>query len=83
RLPLEISSEIFLQCLPPSSEKTPGALCAPLLLLNICNTWTTIALSTPGLWSAILIDLFWPESLTHLLPTWLQRAGHHPLSITV
>ncbi|KAJ7649909.1 hypothetical protein FB45DRAFT_1075694 [Roridomyces roridus] len=53
-LPLEISSEIFLHCLPPRSKgypleyARPRAHLAPLLLLNICNTWTNIALSTPA-----------------------------------
>ncbi|KAJ7748784.1 hypothetical protein DFH07DRAFT_713969, partial [Mycena maculata] len=51
RLPLEISSEIFLQCLPPLPE--PGAHHVPMLFLNICNAWTSIALSTPALWASI------------------------------
>ncbi|KAJ7366809.1 hypothetical protein DFH08DRAFT_663894, partial [Mycena albidolilacea] len=57
RLPFDISSEIFLQCLPSSkySESTvfppkPRPLTAPMLLLNICNAWTGVALSTPALW---------------------------------
>jgi len=51
RLPLELSSEIFLQSLAPFPE--PGAGHAPMLLLNICNAWTNIVLSTPALWAAI------------------------------
>ncbi|KAJ6510707.1 hypothetical protein C8R45DRAFT_775783, partial [Mycena sanguinolenta] len=47
RLPLEISSQIFLQSLP---HPKPGASDVPMLLLNVCNTWTDIALSTPDLW---------------------------------
>ncbi|KAJ7472176.1 hypothetical protein FB451DRAFT_1036811, partial [Mycena latifolia] len=54
RLPLEISSEIFILCLP--SRPVPGSLKMPMLLLDICNTWTAIALSTPALWSAIHVD---------------------------
>ncbi|KAJ6510636.1 hypothetical protein C8R45DRAFT_813915 [Mycena sanguinolenta] len=80
RLPLEISSEIFLRCLPPPNffSRKPGADDAPMLLLNICNTWTTIALSTPDLWSSIWIDVPCPESFTEqLLPIWLQRAGDY------
>ncbi|KAF7361210.1 F-box domain-containing protein [Mycena sanguinolenta] len=83
RLPLEISSEIFLQCLAPFPEKRPAGDCAPLLLLNICSTWSAIALSTPRLWSAVAIDFYYPEALTQLLPTWLKRAGKHPLSISL
>ncbi|KAJ6510346.1 hypothetical protein C8R45DRAFT_386511 [Mycena sanguinolenta] len=50
--------------------------------MNICSTWTAIALSTPRLWSAVVIDFNRPEALRQLLPTWLQRAGKHPLSIS-
>ncbi|KAJ7235100.1 hypothetical protein B0H12DRAFT_1142129 [Mycena haematopus] len=84
RLPLEISSEIFLHCLTPFPERNPGAHRAPMLFLNVCNTWTTIALSTPRLWSAIEIDFPRPKDLTQqLMPIWLQRAGNHPLSISL
>ncbi|KAJ7794143.1 hypothetical protein B0H14DRAFT_2923878 [Mycena olivaceomarginata] len=86
RLPLEISSEIFLQCL-PSSESSgstvfppkPHRLTAPMLLLNICNAWTDVALSTPALWAAIRLDC----QGARLLQCWLQRARHCALSISL
>ncbi|KAJ7896270.1 hypothetical protein B0H14DRAFT_2258863, partial [Mycena olivaceomarginata] len=53
RLPFEISSEIFLKTLDPFPE--PKALHAPMLLLNICYSWSDIALSTPALWAAFNI----------------------------
>ncbi|KAJ7453591.1 hypothetical protein B0H11DRAFT_1820259, partial [Mycena galericulata] len=53
RLPLEISSEIFIQCLPSLLE--PGAHHLPMILLNVCNAWTDIAISTPVLWEAIRV----------------------------
>ncbi|KAF7361285.1 F-box domain-containing protein [Mycena sanguinolenta] len=83
RLPLEISSQIFLQCLAPFDEHKLGARHAPLLLLSICNSWSTIALSTPGLWSAIPIYISCPRGSTQLLQTWRRRAGNHPLSISL
>ncbi|KAJ6488930.1 hypothetical protein C8R45DRAFT_778562, partial [Mycena sanguinolenta] len=52
RLPLEISSEIFLQSLaarPGESREGPARL------LRICSAWTDIALSTPHLWRNICI----------------------------
>ncbi|KAJ7860494.1 hypothetical protein B0H13DRAFT_1549274, partial [Mycena leptocephala] len=49
--PLELSSEIFLYCLPPRPK--PAAHNVPMLLLKICSTWTSIALSTPALWAAM------------------------------
>ncbi|KAJ7640326.1 hypothetical protein DFH06DRAFT_955554, partial [Mycena polygramma] len=46
RLPVEISSEIFLQSLP----SFPSAGAEPVLRLDICHAWTEIAVSTPSLW---------------------------------
>ncbi|KAJ6558194.1 hypothetical protein B0H19DRAFT_1376676, partial [Mycena capillaripes] len=44
-LPLEISSEIFLQSLPIFPQH--GAVHPPgMLFLNVCNSWADIALST-------------------------------------
>ncbi|KAJ7934670.1 hypothetical protein B0H13DRAFT_1482313, partial [Mycena leptocephala] len=48
RLPLELSSDIFQRCLPMSSYPDPHY--APMLFLNVCHSWTEIALSTPSLW---------------------------------
>ncbi|KAJ7457906.1 hypothetical protein B0H11DRAFT_202804 [Mycena galericulata] len=81
RLPPEISSEIFTQCLPLLAE--PGAHNIPMLLLNICNTWTDIALSTPALWAAVRIVFPRPEGFRQLLRTWLQRARNRPLSVSL
>ncbi|KAJ7748743.1 hypothetical protein DFH07DRAFT_721514, partial [Mycena maculata] len=81
RVPLEISSEIFVQSLSPHPE--PGSQNIPMLLLNVCSTWTTIALSTPRLWSAIHIDFPQAQGFEQVLDTWLQRAGNHPLSMSL
>ncbi|KAJ6581673.1 hypothetical protein B0H19DRAFT_1369955 [Mycena capillaripes] len=81
QLPLEISTEIFLQCLPePPFFPTPGAIAAPMLLLNVCNTWTDIALSISALWAAIQID---SQPGVEILQFWLPRARDHPLSISL
>jgi hypothetical protein len=79
RLPLEISSEIFIECLGiplPSS----GAHRAPMLLMNICWNWTDIVLATPALWAAIDAEdpIF---DLPNLLDIWLKRARNRALSI--
>ncbi|KAJ7853683.1 hypothetical protein B0H14DRAFT_3136792 [Mycena olivaceomarginata] len=84
RLPLEISSEIFLQTLDPFLRARPGAYYIPMLLLNICNTWTAIALATPALWSAIRIVSPCPgKGLMQLLPLWFTRAGTRPVSLSL
>ncbi|KAJ7641691.1 hypothetical protein FB45DRAFT_1022430 [Roridomyces roridus] len=79
RLPLEISSDIFIRCLPPYPE--PGAD-LPRLLLKICNAWTDIALSTPALWARINLYLPRPSGFEELLKLWFQRAGGHSLHIS-
>ncbi|KAF8200029.1 hypothetical protein K438DRAFT_1966369 [Mycena galopus ATCC 62051] len=80
RLPLEISSEIFLQsATPPWSTLCPYAE----LLLDICNAWTVIALSTPTLWSSIQIVSPCAKGLTQILPIWFRRAHNRPLSISL
>ncbi|KAJ6523347.1 hypothetical protein B0H19DRAFT_1201903 [Mycena capillaripes] len=76
QLPLEISSEVFFQCLPETP--TPDARAVQMLLLNVCSTWTDIALSTPGLWATI--HMGFPD--VQILKTWLRRALNYPLSIS-
>ncbi|KAJ6542070.1 hypothetical protein DFH09DRAFT_1368264, partial [Mycena vulgaris] len=80
RLPLEISSEIFIQCL--SARPGPHASDPPLLFLNICNMWTEIALSTPALWAAIHVDNPVVD-LGKLLDSRFKRAGSRALSISL
>ncbi|KAJ7680106.1 hypothetical protein B0H17DRAFT_1076918, partial [Mycena rosella] len=67
RLPLEISSEIFIQCL--SIRPKPGARHAPMVLANICTSWEDIALSTPSLWAAIDADKPISDLATVVAPT--------------
>ncbi|KAJ7680114.1 hypothetical protein B0H17DRAFT_1076941 [Mycena rosella] len=75
-----ISSEIFIQCL--STRPRPGSRHAPMILANICTSWTDIALSTPSIWAAVDADK--PISdLASLLDIWLSRAGSHALSISL
>ncbi|KAJ7678779.1 hypothetical protein B0H17DRAFT_1206552 [Mycena rosella] len=79
-LPVEISSEIFVQCLP--SDQPPDARYAPLLFLNVCNTWKDIALATAGLWTSIRIDRL-KFDLESLLDAWLKCAGSRAVSISL
>ncbi|KAJ6477634.1 hypothetical protein C8R45DRAFT_1007511 [Mycena sanguinolenta] len=77
RLPLEISSEIFLRYL------TWGAQHVPTLLLNICNAWTDIALATPSLWTTVHIDFPCEDDFAAMLLLWFQRARNRPFSISI
>jgi len=51
----DILQEIFHHCLPAAHDATMKSSEAPLLLTHICRDWRHLALSTPSLWSSILI----------------------------
>ncbi|KAJ7453690.1 hypothetical protein B0H11DRAFT_272109 [Mycena galericulata] len=80
RLPLEISSSIFVNCLDWFPK--PGARQAPMLFLNVCGAWTSIALSTPELWTRIRLGGGQASDLPRPADIWFKRAGNHALSIT-
>ncbi|KAJ7215601.1 hypothetical protein GGX14DRAFT_305468, partial [Mycena pura] len=49
-LPPEITSRIFVHCLPHHGRVRPSLRCAPLVLTRICGKWRAVALSTGELW---------------------------------
>ncbi|KAJ7682326.1 hypothetical protein DFH06DRAFT_292533 [Mycena polygramma] len=81
RLPLEISSEIFLQTLPLSEEPNPRH--APILLLRVCSAWNTIAISTPALWVTIRAVFPCTGRSEAGLQAWFRRAGSYPLFVSL
>ncbi|KAJ7666909.1 hypothetical protein DFH06DRAFT_984051, partial [Mycena polygramma] len=83
RIPLEISSEIFLQSLPCFPERKPNVENAPVLLLRICHAWRNVALLTPQLWSGIQLIFPRTPGFNEGVQTWLHRASNRPLSISL
>ncbi|KAJ6615366.1 hypothetical protein B0H10DRAFT_2041115 [Mycena sp. CBHHK59/15] len=87
-LPPEITSEIFINCLPHPNAIYPGLNTAPIVLTRICRAWRDVALSTPRLWESIQM-VFGnrrdekPAKDIALLETWFSRAGNHPLDINL
>ncbi|KAJ7693884.1 hypothetical protein B0H17DRAFT_840283, partial [Mycena rosella] len=50
-LPPEITSEIFVHCLPDRRKwDVVNPKEAPLLLMHVCSAWRNITISTPALW---------------------------------
>ncbi|KAJ6496257.1 hypothetical protein C8R45DRAFT_823327, partial [Mycena sanguinolenta] len=86
-LPPDITSYIFLHCLPTHGRVTPSPAAAPLLLAQICRHWRQIALSTCRLWSSLYIDpgdgtkRIVEDRVRMLLETWFSRAKGTPLSL--
>ncbi|KAJ7487380.1 hypothetical protein B0H11DRAFT_2015430 [Mycena galericulata] len=79
RLPLEISSDIFMHCLPSAPGPDPRSV--PMVLLAVCHSWTNMALSTPSLWSTFHVECR-PAQFGKILKAWLGRAQNAPLSLT-
>jgi hypothetical protein len=87
-LPNEITSEIFMHCLPSYPYTTLNPRNAPMLLLHICKAWRSVAISTPSLWVDLRLTLnrlprsfFEAENLEIFLADWLARVGACPLSV--
>ncbi|KZT23625.1 hypothetical protein NEOLEDRAFT_1048646, partial [Neolentinus lepideus HHB14362 ss-1] len=57
RMPSELMSQIFGECLSESGIVVPSAAEAPLLVSQVCGLWREIAHSTPHLWCSICLDL--------------------------
>ncbi|KAJ7098671.1 hypothetical protein B0H15DRAFT_586530 [Mycena belliarum] len=97
-LPVEITAEIFMQCLPDIDDRDiyTSALKTnmPILLMGVCQAWRDVALSTPMLWSTLDIHLdripdtsavstIDPEIIELFVVRWLSRAADCPLSLTL
>ncbi|KAJ6606253.1 hypothetical protein DFH09DRAFT_1119675 [Mycena vulgaris] len=84
-LPVEITAEIFIHCL-PESDHTPLLSKAPLLLGRICTQWRDIALSTPGLWCFFTVNnksFDRPQVLLARAEMWLSRSRNYPLFLKI
>ncbi|KAJ7181142.1 hypothetical protein C8R46DRAFT_986272, partial [Mycena filopes] len=78
-LPVELTAEIFLHCL-PDTPTPPNSTMAPMLLTRICQHWRNIACSTPRLWAALRIVFHQTlrPKFHLLLSEWLRRSCAAP-----
>ncbi|KZP10520.1 hypothetical protein FIBSPDRAFT_717320, partial [Athelia psychrophila] len=90
RLPAEVLSQIFQQCVivpwtdtARDAKYYPGDNKTPMAIASVGRQWRDVALSTPRLWSAISLVLRPKHAKQHiaLASMWLSRAGNSPLSI--
>ncbi|KZP27316.1 hypothetical protein FIBSPDRAFT_818473, partial [Athelia psychrophila] len=88
RLPAEVLSQIFQQCIIVNWLEKGFHLyhrfdSTPLMIAGVSRHWRNVALSTPRLWSALSLTLRPKHAKQHitLASMWLSRAGNSPLSI--
>ncbi|KAJ7342637.1 hypothetical protein DFH08DRAFT_241754 [Mycena albidolilacea] len=84
-LPFEVTSKIFVHCLPnalhpePIFKSSRQELSTPLLLSQICQTWRSVASRTKNLWGRLHISLDeWsrdPTRASGRFVHWIERAG--------
>ncbi|KAJ7226646.1 hypothetical protein B0H12DRAFT_1223779 [Mycena haematopus] len=88
QLPFDLTSEIFVCCLPDLQHADPLfnlsyqlELPTALLLSQICRAWRDIAFNTPKIWSMFRIDIeAWLKDRSRRFDDWVQRARGSPLS---
>ncbi|TDL27022.1 hypothetical protein BD410DRAFT_481266 [Rickenella mellea] len=101
--PQELLSEIFWHCVQvyhrydsptsvvPVGYVTRSALCAPLLLGRVCSRWRTTSISTPKIWTSIVIGVYERnipsnyslEKDMEATTVWVNRSGTRPLSFHI
>ncbi|KAJ7636458.1 hypothetical protein FB45DRAFT_689375, partial [Roridomyces roridus] len=81
RLPFEILSPIFEQCLPATPSVHPRQ--APAVFLRVSRAWRDIALATPSLWTTISDKNVFARRFAQALVQWIPAAGDRPISLVI
>jgi hypothetical protein len=90
-VPNEVLSYIFILCSCRGSVIIPynqASVPCQILLSQVCSKWRQVALSTSTLWSNIEmfddnISIKDYERYLSLYRAWINRAGTHPLTVTI
>ncbi|KAJ7435659.1 hypothetical protein B0H11DRAFT_1886824 [Mycena galericulata] len=84
-LPSEITSRIFVECLPAHGRVRPAPHTAPLSLTQTCRQWREIAIASCMLWRSVNLCLDGRSSDSALprLRQWFARTKGQPLSLTI
>ncbi|KAG2141855.1 hypothetical protein DEU56DRAFT_268578 [Suillus clintonianus] len=85
RLPAEILSQIYVDCLPETHHLLPTPTQAPMLLTQICRRWREVALDTPSLWCRLSVRVNHTDWQRAVLccDSWLKRSRGCLLSLTL
>jgi hypothetical protein len=83
RLPDEVLSETFVQCLPPGNLCRYSPKLAPLLLTRICRRWREVSVDMPRLWCRLLVrvDVNNWQKAVYCFNSWLKRSRGIPIAL--
>ncbi|TDL28195.1 hypothetical protein BD410DRAFT_835420 [Rickenella mellea] len=86
-LPFDVTSEIFLLCLPADTLPRAAIYDAPVSLGRVCRAWRNIALNTPKLWSGLIIggnsSIHFPSTDAKAVEAFMARSESCKLSFDV
>ncbi|TDL22643.1 hypothetical protein BD410DRAFT_898214 [Rickenella mellea] len=83
RVPPEVLSEIFLNCLPNDRFPRVSLAEVPLLIGQVCRLWREVSLKTAWLWVEFDLVITSRVVNTELMKLWLARSASHPLSFKI
>jgi hypothetical protein len=88
-LPVELKSEVFQHCLSEVGLPILGRRGMPTSLLQVCQSWREVSMSSPRLWQAFQITLseaglrrVTGNRILDTLCLWLRLSANVPLSVT-
>ncbi|KAJ7629022.1 hypothetical protein FB45DRAFT_47326 [Roridomyces roridus] len=79
RLPVEVSAEIFIECLPSTPTMDPDQ--APAVFTEVCRAWRKLAISIPSLWTRLTDKDVAPRKFDRFFSTWALRVKRLPISL--
>jgi hypothetical protein len=91
RLPIELQTQIFMECISRPFGQLMNEHQAPQVLLSVCRDWRDLAYATSNLWSSFEVEFgTWalnfrdPDGdavLLSRMKLWLRRSGNYLLSV--
>lgn len=91
RMPTEIMTKVFEQCVQDEESQEPDPLRAPLLLCQVCSAWRDLMFSLPCLWRTLKVGFppatpNWEnvmQSRIMSMHVWLSHAKALPISLVL
>ncbi|KAG2343842.1 hypothetical protein BDR05DRAFT_999744 [Suillus weaverae] len=89
RMPLEVMTKVFEQCVQDEESQEPDPLRGPLLLCQVCSAWRDLMFSLPYLWRSLKVGFpsatpNWEnvmQSRIMSMHVWTSRAKALPISL--